>query len=133
MWAAGDALRTRTSNSGTIVTMSTLVEDIVIQQGVTYRKVYAVTDAPGSITGYTGRMQVRPSKSSATILAEAEVIVDGINNQLIVYISDVDTTAMDWTRGLYDIELENPDAIEPNVKVWRVAEGAARLSKEVTR
>jgi hypothetical protein len=113
--------------------MSTLVEDIVIQQGVTYRKVYAVTDAPGSIAGYTGRMQVRSSKSSADILAEAEVTVDGINNQLIVYISDVDTTAMDWTRGLYDIELENPDAVEPNVRIWRVAEGAARLSKEVTR
>lgn len=111
--------------------MPTLVEDIIIQQGATYQHVYAVTDAPGSIAGYTARMQVRSSKSSDVILATGIAVVDGINNQVVVTIDEPDTRVMTWSRGLYDVELVDPTPTPP--KVWRIAQGAARLSKEVTR
>lgn len=113
--------------------MSTLVEDIVIQQGATYRRIYAVTNAPGSIAGYTAKMQVRLSKSSEDVLVDVTAVVDGINNQVVVTITDDATRVMNWLYGRYDVELVNPSAGVNDIKTWRIAEGAARFSKEVTR
>lgn len=113
--------------------MGTLREDIEVQQGISFQRVYALTGLP-SVAGYTAQMQIRETVASATPLADwtseggsPEIVVDDTNKQIIVTVPAADTRVLDFTIGRYDLELRGGD------KEWRVAEGSARLSREVTR
>lgn len=113
--------------------MATLRLDLEVQQGATFQYVFGLTGGPaaGSIEGFTARMQIRPFKTSDDILASwtspGQITVDNVNKQLVIKVTDEATTLLDFGQAVYDLELEG------NGDVWRVAEGVARLSREVTR
>jgi hypothetical protein len=52
----------------------------------------------------------------------------GTEGTVLLTINDADTTAFDFVRGVYDIEVIDSDGI-----VTRLVEGNVELSKEVTR
>lgn len=104
--------------------------DLCIPQSGVLKVVITVTGGPPSLVGYAGEMQIRKSKTSDVILAEAlpeYFTVDDLNSQVILEIPDTDTALYDWDGlAVYDMYLAGPDR-------WRVLEGKARLDKTVTR
>lgn len=91
--------------------------------------------APRDLTDYSLRMQVRPSAGSDTLYFDA----NEANNKLVkvtpeqgifaLYISPSDSSAWDWKRGVYDIELTHV----PSGIVYRLLEGWITVSPEVTQ
>ncbi len=88
---------------------------------------------PMDLTGFTAaRMQIRSSVPSSTVLFELTE-GDGITlgdaaGTIALFISDTDTAAFDWDRGVYDLELVSGGGI-----VTRLLEGKVKVSPEVTR
>lgn len=113
---------------------------LTIYQGSTFRwratiksgasaDVAVVTD----LTGYTARMQIRSDITSDTILFSLTTENGGITigdaaGTVDYYISDTDTSAIDWDSAVYDTEL-----IAPSGDVRRYFYGAVVVSPEVTR
>jgi hypothetical protein len=111
----------------------TLQQDLVIQQGVTFEFIVEVTGGPASIAGFTAQMQIRPYKSSTTILADLTtasggLVLDAPTRRITIAVDEAVTRAFDWTHpAVYDLELRGDS------KEWRVMEGIVTLSREVTR
>ncbi len=89
---------------------------LVIKKGATFDPSFQFVDkATGSIiplTGYTGRMQIRASYDSETVLLEltaanGRLTVDEANGIYALNVAATDTAALTWTTGVYDIELVN--------------------------
>lgn len=112
--------------------MATTKHDIVIPQAGTFRFVVTVEGGPTSLAGYTADMQIREMKSSAAMLANFQssfFVVDDINRQVVLEVSDEDTAVFEWSRpAVYDIYIEGPLGDR-----WRLIEGVATLNKTVTR
>lgn len=110
--------------------------DFTIEQGTTVTKPFVWKSGEGlpvDITGYTARMQVRRSVSSADVLLEAStdnnrIQIDGTEGRLTLVLSATVTSAINWTLGVYDIELRDNDGV-----VTRLVQGSITVSKEVTR
>lgn len=109
--------------------------DIYIEQGATYQLNCTYKDSSGSVidlTGYTARMQIREKKSSTTKLLDIStsdyITLGGVAGTVVVEVPAATTAAMDFSRGVYDLELESSGGI-----VTRLLEGAVEFSKEVTR
>lgn len=111
--------------------------DLVIYQGATFKKVVRLTDStPAAIdlTGATARMQIRAALADETALIELTeangraLVTDAENGKITLLITAEDTAALDFTKGVYDMEIEYSDGT-----VDRVLEGKVKLSKEVTR
>jgi len=118
--------------------------DITIEEGATFECPFSWLDSSGNphdISGWDIRMKIRPTKQSATVLAEGSydggtdtpsgVIViseDGAGGTITIYMSPTNTAALDFTTAWYDLELEDGDA-----DVYRIAEGKVTLSREATR
>jgi hypothetical protein len=79
------------------------------------------------LTGWTGAMQIRPSATSDTILAEAAVTIDVASGTVTATIDDVDTADMTWRSGVYDLIITDGTETDP------LAAGVARLVRGVTR
>lgn len=111
--------------------MTATLADIVVEQGSTFEFVVDLLDedevARTDLAGYTGSMQIRERADSATPLATATVTVDSGNAQVTATIDATTTAAYDWTAGVYDLEITSGSRTE------RIAQGKARLSREVTR
>lgn len=107
-----------------------------LEQGATLRKPFTWKAAGVAVdlTGYTGRMQIRPAVESDEVIAELTTENGGIlidspeTGTFILYASDVTTAAMDFDQAVYDIEL-----IDQIGDVTRIVSGVATLSREVTR
>lgn len=111
--------------------------DLIIYQGSTFKRVIRLTDAtPAAIdlTGSTARMHIRQAITDATPMIELNeangraLITDAAAGEITLLITDEDTAALDFTKGVYDLEVEYSDGT-----VDRVLEGKVKLSKEVTR
>jgi hypothetical protein len=111
--------------------------DLVILQGSTFKRIIRLTDAtPAAIdlTGCTARMHIRQTISDTETLIELTeangraTITDEAGGEITLLIEDEDTAALDFTKGVYDLEIEYWDGT-----VDRVLEGKVKLSKEVTR
>lgn len=88
---------------------------------------------PIDLTGCSARMQVRSSVDSADVLLELTtanggIMLGGALGTIDLYVSDEDTTALGWTAGVYDLELEYS-----NGEVVRRLFGSVYVSPEVTR
>jgi hypothetical protein len=110
---------------------------LTIYQGATFRKRLtwsAGTPAvPVDLTGCTARMQVREEVDSdtplLTLTTENDRITLGDDEGTIdLYVSDEDTADIDWSSGVFDLEIEHPGG-----EVTRLAEGSVGVSPEVTR
>ena len=116
--------------------MATVV-DLNIEQGATYRHVFvykdADTDAVIPLVGYSGRFQFRSKHTSADVLYDGdttgtELTIDGPNGKVTLNIPDEDSEAFEFTKAVYDIEVESASG-----DVIRLVEGLVHISPEVTR
>ncbi|WP_213451586.1 hypothetical protein [Rhizomonospora bruguierae] len=111
--------------------MTAVLRDIVVEQGATFEFMVDLLDENEQrrtdLAGYTGAMQIRERPDATTVLATATVSVDASNAQVTATIPAAITTEFDWTAGVYDLEITN------GARTERIAQGKARLSREVTR
>ena len=89
---------------------------------------------PVDLTGYSLRMQIRPSPGSTTLYHEANeanqrlVKVSPEIGQFALYVSAAESSAWTWRRGVYDLEMTHV----ASGLVTRLLEGAVTVSPEVT-
>ena len=115
--------------------MGTVRQDIVFRQGAAFELNVQARNADGTVkdlTGYSGKMQVRPTVESATKYVDIPVVgsitINGPLGQVAVLVPSDVTAAMTWESGVFDLEVSTNAT-----NVIRLVEGFASLSKEVTR
>jgi len=110
--------------------------DYIINQGSTWNQTYQLIDElglPFNLSGYTARLQCRPTIESEIVLFECTTENGGITitpafGVVSVDLTDVQTTALNFTMvAVYDLELYHADITE------RMSFGNVTLSLEVTR
>ena len=114
--------------------MAAATYDFEIEQGTTLNKQMVWKDstgAPVDLSGYTARMQLRPSISSDTVLLDLTtenggITLGGALGTITLHFTDAQTSAL-TKGGVYDIE------VVTGGNVTRLIQGAISLSKEVTR
>lgn len=122
---------------------------LTIEQGSTTDLLLEWKDSNGEpvdLTGYSARMQIRPSVDSSTTYLSitntlsndgtglnltpesASVVLPRTSGSIGLFISAASSSNLNFTEGVYDIELQSNSGI-----VTRLLEGLVKLSKEVTR
>lgn len=121
-----------------------------IEQGATFELELQYTDPNGTpidLTGYEGRMQIRPTNTSddvyLTLSSSLGPCGTGLNfsgssgtkpptsGSIGIYISAASSSALDFTQAVYDLTIYSGSG--DCSYVLRLLEGYARLSKDVTR
>ena len=107
--------------------------NLTIEQGTTFAKRLTWRDKnkrPVPLTGYTARMQVRPTAASAEIITELSTangrITLGELGVIQLNLTASETSAL--KAGVYDLEMTDGDG-----RVTRLIEGKINVSPEVTR
>ncbi|MGE4047201.1 MAG: hypothetical protein AB7F35_20225 [Acetobacteraceae bacterium] len=117
-----------------------VVTDLLLRQGATFLQTLQLKGSSGSPidwTGYKGRMQIRPSAASSTVLAtltteNGGITVDGTS--VTLFIDAADTALLDFATAAYDVEMYLTDYYGANKPfVYRAWQGTITNSKEVTR
>ena len=115
--------------------MSAATYDITVEQGATFLKVITWKDSsavPINLTGFTARMQIRERVSSAAAVLDIStddyIVLGGAAGTITITVPATVTAALNFTRGVYDLEVESPGNV-----VTRLLQGGVELSKEVTR
>jgi hypothetical protein len=118
----------------------------VIEQGSTLNLELKYTDSNGNpinLTGYSGRMQIRPSVASSTVYISlsSSLQADGTglnfsgsngttppsSGSIGVYISANSSSLLNFDTGVYDLEIASGSFVS------RILEGQVKLSLNVTR
>jgi hypothetical protein len=113
--------------------------NFVIEQGTTFTLALQYKDSnsvPIDLTGYSGRMQIRPSIGSPTtyLCLSSSIQADGTgitfptptSGSISLYISAVSSSQLTFNQGVYDLEITSGSV------VTRLIQGNVQLSKEVT-
>ena len=119
--------------------------NIVIEQGATYQIELQYKDSnntPIDLTGYSGRMQIRPSIGSPTsylyLSSSLQPDRTGLNfsgsngttppssGSIGIFISATTSSLFTFTNGVYDLEIQSGSI------VTRLLQGNVQVSKEVT-
>jgi hypothetical protein len=119
--------------------------NIVIEQGATYQIELQYKDSnntPINLSGYSGRMQIRPSIGSPTsyLYLSSSLNPDGTglnfsgsngttspaSGSIGIFISATTSSLLTFTNGVYDLEIQSGSI------VTRLLQGNVQLSKEVT-
>lgn len=116
-------------------------DDIRIKQGATFEAGITIDEngSPVDITGWTFRGQIRPTYSSSTLTVSFTIaITDALNGEALMSLTATQTALIPVnpatgyrkrvTNFAYDVE-----AVKPDGTVYRIAEGAAEVSPEVTK
>jgi hypothetical protein len=122
----------------------------IIEQGTTVQFELQYKDAnntPIDLTGYHGRMQIRPTVSSPQVYITLSSSLNpdgtGLNfsgsngntppssGSIGVYIASCSSSLFDFDTAVYDLEIYSGSGACPYT--LRLLEGQIRLSKEVTR
>jgi len=110
----------------------TLRYDLAINQGETWAITFPVIDGnnqPLTVTGWTARAQVRRATDEPVLYEWSatfgNIIVSGTT--VILQVAAAVSSAWTWTNGHYDLEL-----VDPSLHVYRIAQGAVRVSQETT-
>lgn len=84
-----------------------------------------------SLTGYTGKMQVRDMRESGTVLADlsSHLTVDAVAGTVTLDLPADPSGDWSWRNGFYDIKVGPPASPELDV---RILQGRITLDKEVT-
>jgi hypothetical protein len=108
---------------------------LLIHQGTTWRKRWRITDpdtgTPRDLTEWSARAQVRADHSAdSVVLAEwlDDTVTCDADGYVTITVSPAVSSAWTWRDGMYDVEL-----VDPAGQVARIAQGAVRVSPEVTR
>lgn len=111
-------------------------DHLVIPQGGTFEASWPTDDAatgePTVWTGWSGRMQVRSEAGDliatlATTGTRDGDVVLGDDGNLTVRLPHTFTVTLSPGKGLFDLEMTDPDGA-----VWRVVEGSVAITPEVT-
>ena len=113
--------------------------DFEIEQGATLNKGLVWKSSTGALvnlSGYTARMQLRPSVSSDTVLLELTtenggITLGGTAGTIDLYVGATATAAINWEGGVFDLEIIHPGALPDDVT--RIVQGTVSVSPEVTR
>lgn len=109
--------------------MPALKLDLTIEQGSTYSHGWLVTFNGDAIDEtWSARGQIREKVAAEDVLHEFEPTVNADGSVVVGVDADV-SSAWDWRRGVYDIEVVNPD----ESIVLRISEGKVSIDPEVTR
>ena len=117
-----------------------------IEQGTTFQLELIYKDSnqtPINLTGYSGRMQIRPTVDSTTVYLtlSSSLNADGTglnfsgssgtnppsSGSIGIYIASCTSSLLNFTNAYYDLEIYSGST------VTRLIEGQVQLSKEVTR
>jgi hypothetical protein len=120
-----------------------------IEQGATFQLELIYKDSnqtPVDLTGYSGRMQIRPTVDSNTIYLtlSSSLNADGTglnfsgssganppsSGSIGIYIASCTSSLLNFTNAYYDLEIYSGSNCPYTV---RLIEGQVQLSKEVTR
>ena len=107
------------------------IANIAIDQGTTFSTTISVTLADGTVrdlTGYTFRSQMRKSYYTNTYIAFTCTAPTPANGEIILSLTDTQTTAIKAGRYLYDLEIVSPASV-----VERIVEGIITVYPEVTK
>ena len=119
--------------------MAATVEDILIEQGATFRKTLTVKDALGqtiNISAWTGRGKVKVLATDTTSIADFTFdFSQGATGKVSFELSAITTDALPatgakysaYTKYVYDVELVD------GVTVYRAVNGQANVSPSVTK
>lgn len=117
----------------TVVDVDTIDLNAVNSSGFTtyvsggYLQLYT----PKSLAGATARMTVRNRKGGTELesftVATSRIELDDTTKTITVLMSDTDTAAITWSRGVYDLEYENAAG-----ETELVLEGSITAVDEVT-
>jgi len=110
--------------------------DILIEQGITFERNIQIRNKDGTakdLTGYSGRMQIRPTEASATVLLDANtangmITINSPGGIVTITVGADITTPLAFTTAYYDVEI-----FSSTTNVIRILKGSASLSLEVTR
>jgi len=116
--------------------MAAAVFNFTIEQGTTLSKIFLWKDSAGAVinlTGYSGRMQVRPSVTSETIYldmltANGQIVLTPNTGSIQLLLSAAVTGALTWSKAKYDLEL-----LAGNGEVTRLLSGYIDVSRGITR
>lgn len=119
--------------------------NLLIEQGATFEIELQYKDSNGvvvDLTGYSGRLQIRPSVGSPTayLCLSSSLQPDGTglnfsgsngstpptSGSIGVYISAATSSLLTFNTGVYDLEIQSGSF------VTRLLQGNVQLSKEVT-
>jgi hypothetical protein len=120
-----------------------------IEQGTTFQLELIYKDSnqtPVDLTGYSGRMQIRPTVDSNTVYLtlSSSLNADGTglnfsgssgtnpptSGSIGIYIASCTSSLLNFTNAYYDLEIYSGSSCPYTV---RLIEGQVQLSKEVTR
>ena len=120
--------------------MPAVRKNLVIEQGATFKFtiswMLAEGSAPVDITGYTARMHIRDNIDAvdpALVELTTEnlrITLGGTSGTIQLSLSAVDTAAITFTEGVYDLELVNTGGTGD---VTRLTYGGVEVRPEVTR
>jgi hypothetical protein len=121
-----------------------------IEQGATFTLELQYKDGnevPIDLTGYSGRMQIRPTVTSPTVILtlSSSLKSDGTglnfsgsngnmprsSGSIGIYISSCTSSMLEFSQAYYDLEIYSGSGNCPYTV--RLIEGQVRLSNEVTR
>lgn len=116
--------------------MTAGIYNFTIEQGATFTRDFVYRDSNNAVvnlSGYTARMQIRPSKDSDTVLVEAttangRLVLTPGQGKITLTLSATETDAAGFDVGVYDLEIESSSGV-----VTRMIEGSVIFSKQVTR
>ena len=110
--------------------MGAIEWDIEVEQRATFELPIDCVDASGAVrdlTGYTGEMQIRSSRSTAgTLLGTATVAITADTGRVVASIDDDTTAGYDWHAGVYDLFITNGSRTD------KLATGNAKLIRAIT-
>lgn len=109
--------------------------NMVIEQGATFNPVLTYQDSTGTaidLTSFTARMKIKDARTDVAALEELTtenggITLGGVAGTIALLFSAVDTAAMTWESGVYDLELISGSGI-----VTRLLQGVVTVSAEVT-
>lgn len=109
--------------------------DFVCEQGATFAREITWLDSsaiPVNNTGYTARMQVRATVSSASTLLSistttGEIVLGGADGKITITVPATTTAAIAAGCYVYDLEMVS------GITVYRILQGSFTVDAEVTR
>mgnify|MGYP003348511795 CR=1 FL=1 len=116
--------------------MAAATYHLTIEQGTTWNQDLVWKDSTGTprnLTGYTARLQMRPTASSDVAYVSMTTGGGGITitantGTINLLLSATATAVLDFSTAVYDLEAESSTGV-----VTRLMQGRVTLSREVTR
>jgi len=116
--------------------MAAATYHLTLEQGVTWDQDVVWKDSTGTprnLSGYTARLQIRPTASSDVTYVGMTTGGGGITitagtGTINLLLSATATAALTFTQAVYDLEAESSSGV-----VTRLMQGRVTLSREVTR